>query len=111
MKTTLLALTAGLGLAALAATAAPASPTSPTDRPAAPAPAADSGKVLVLVTEALLEGDIIKVGDQYRVRRPIGESLIPADQVLKLVQDRQEALEVIRQRSNQRDPDERLRVA
>ena len=108
MKMTFLALTAGLGVAGFAFGTPPSPPAS--EQPAAPA-AVDSGKVIVLTTEQLLEGDITRVGDQYRVRRAIGESFIPAEQVLKLVQDRKEACEVIRQRSNPRDPDERLRVA
>ena len=94
MKTTLFALVAAFG-AAVPVCAAPPAPPQP-----------DSGKVIVLTTEQLLEGDITRVGDQYRVKRAVGESLIPADQVLKLVQDRKEAYEFIRQRSNPRDPDE-----
>src|SRR5262245_42876822 len=96
MKTTLLALAASFATCGLV----DGMPPDP-----------ETGKVIILTTEQLLEGEIIRVDEHYRVRRSVGESLIPADQVLKLVQNRQEALEVIRRRSNARDPDERLRVA
>jgi hypothetical protein len=76
------------------------------DRSAGPA-----GTVLVLVGERTLEGTIDKVGNDYRVRRPHGELTIPANQVLRLCADLDEAFAYVRSRANLNDPDERLRLA
>jgi hypothetical protein len=116
MNTTLIALAAGLGIAGSVA----AMPPAPLPSPAAPAaetparplpPALESGKVLVLDNEQLIEGDVTKLDDWYRVRRGGGETLIPSSRVLKLVEDRPQAYEVLRHRIDQRDADERLRLA
>ena len=39
--------------------------------------AATAGKVLLLQNERALEGDIERVGDQYRIRRTAGEAWVP----------------------------------
>src|SRR5262245_4063033 len=75
-----------------------------------PAPPA-RGTVLLVDEDRLLEGDIEKVGDQYRIRRPTGETWVPARSALALVADRQAAYEFLRGRANLRDADERLRLA
>jgi hypothetical protein len=116
MNTTLLALAAGLGIAGSVAAMPPApkpGPAAPaTETPARPVPPAlDTGKVLVLDNDQLIEGDVTRLGDWYRVRRGGGETLIPSSRVLKLVEDRPQAYEVLRHRIDQRDADERLRLA
>jgi hypothetical protein len=115
MNTTLIALAAGLGIAGLVAAMPPAAPVAAVpagDTPARPLlPALDTGKVLVLDNEQLIEGDVTKLDDWYRVRRGGGETLIPASCVLNLVEDRPQAYEVLRRRVDQRDADERLRLA
>lgn len=69
------------------------------------------GKLLLLQTERALEGDIEKVGDRYRIRRGAAESWVPADKVLRLCADWDDAYVFLKARSNLGDPDERLRLA
>src|SRR5262245_55582336 len=83
-----------------------------TARPAVADPGAPpSGKVLLLENGRILEGDIVRDGDRYRIRRSIGETSVPADTVVGLCADRAEAFERLRGRANLGDPDERLRLA
>src|SRR5438552_3454169 len=70
-----------------------------------------TGKVLVLDNERTLEGDIERVGEQYRVRRPVGELWVRAENTLRLCATREEAYIFLRTRANLRDPDEHLRLA
>jgi hypothetical protein len=70
-----------------------------------------TGKVLVLEGDRTLEGDIERVGDQYRVRRTVGETWLPASRVLRLCADNADALNYLRSRTNLDDPDERLCLA
>jgi hypothetical protein len=100
MKTTI-----GLLLCLLAASAAGWAVLSAAE----PVPA--TGKVLLLDTERVLEGDIERVGDQYRVRRTVGETWVPAAKALCLCAALDEAYAVLRRRANLNDPDERLRLA
>jgi hypothetical protein len=82
--------------------------------PNAPSPAdmgPARGKVLILENEQPLVGDIERVGDAYRVRRLIGETTVPADRVLRLCADMDDAFGFVRGRANLSDPDERLRLA
>jgi hypothetical protein len=75
-----------------------------------PAPAG-TGKVLLLQNERALEGAVERVGDQYRVRRTVGETWVPAERALCLCQTLPEAYEQLRARANLGDADERLRLA
>lgn len=70
-----------------------------------------TGRVLILLNGRIVEGAIERQGDQYRVRRAIGETWLPADQVLCLCADMVEAYGYLRARANLFDPDERLRLA
>jgi hypothetical protein len=82
--------------------------------PNAPSPAdmgPTRGKVLILENEQPLAGDIERIGNSYRVRRLIGETTVPADGVLRLCADMDEAFQFVRSRANLSDPDERLRLA
>lgn len=72
---------------------------------------ATTGKVLVLENERTLEGDIERIGEQYRLRRAVGETWVPADRVLHLCNTNDEAYAFLRGRSNLADPDERLKLA
>jgi hypothetical protein len=69
------------------------------------------GKVLVLDNERTLEGDIERVGTQYRVRRLAGETWVPLERVLCLCANLEDAYRYLRAQANLRDPDERLRLA
>lgn len=93
-----------VGLAALL-------PVWPVSLAAEPDDPAEKGRVLLLVNERVLEGEIERVGNQYRVRRPVGETWVPAGSVMQLCPDLESALRLLRTRANLRDPDERLRLA
>jgi hypothetical protein len=100
MKTVFSALSLGFVLALGACLTRAAGP----DEPA-------KGKVLILDNERTLEGDIERVGTQYRVRRSVGETWITGDRVLQLCPDLLSAYKFLRNRSNLNDADERLRLA
>src|SRR5262249_61887515 len=51
----------------------------------------ETGRVLVLDNERTLEGQIERVGDQYRIRRTIGETWLPANKALCVCGSREEA--------------------
>jgi len=70
-----------------------------------------SGKVLILANDRVLEGEIDRFGDQYRIRRGTGETLIAANRAKRLCADWNDALAFVRGQTNLGDPDERLRVA
>lgn len=74
-------------------------------------PADGKGKVLVLENERVLEGDVEKVGNQYLVRRTLGETWVPAEKTLALCQNKEEAYRFLRGRANLHDADEHLRLA
>ncbi|MFO0878099.1 MAG: hypothetical protein U0840_12175 [Gemmataceae bacterium] len=101
-----IALGGGLFLAALGLNIQAMQPTSNSATPAR-----EVGKVLVLENERTLTGDIERVGDQYRIKRLIGETWIPTSKVLKLCSSLDEAFLFLRGRANLNDTDERLRLA
>jgi hypothetical protein len=70
-----------------------------------------TGRVLVLLNERTVEGDIERVGEQYRVRHVVGETWVPAEKALRLCADMSDAYLVLRARANLNDPDECLRLA
>src|SRR3989442_1080964 len=74
------------------------------------APAPTKGKVLVLDNERTLEGDVERIGEQYRVRRALGELWLQRENVLRLCKDYPDAYRFLLTRSNLRDPDEHLRL-
>lgn len=80
-------------------------------RAADPIPARSAGQVLVLDNERTLTGKIDREGDQYRVRRKAGETLVPSANVLLLCDSFEEAYKFLCSRANLRDPDERLKLA
>jgi hypothetical protein len=100
MKTTIGAIGAACALFCGIASGVRAEPNSP-----------DVGQVLLLDNERLVEGDIHREGNRYRIRRELGESWIPADKVVRLCASREEAFQTLRARANLRDVDERLRLA
>jgi hypothetical protein len=70
-----------------------------------------TGKVLVLDNEHTMEGNVERVGTQYRVRRTVGETWVASERVLKLCVDVEAAYVFLRGRANLNDADERLRLA
>jgi hypothetical protein len=80
---------------------------------AEPGEATVKGHVLVLDNDKVYEGDIERVGDQYRIRRALqeGESWVPCKNAARLCANMAEAYAYLRSRANLNDPDERLRLA
>jgi hypothetical protein len=74
-------------------------------------PAAEKGKVAVLDNDRILEGDIERVGDQYRVRRSGGETWLPVAKVLRVCANLEEAFAYLQGQANLDDPAERVRLA
>src|SRR5438132_1713855 len=60
-------------------------------RTAEPAAEQATGRVLVLTNERTIEGNIERDGDQYRVRRTVGEVWVPRENVLRLCDSNLEA--------------------
>ena len=95
---------------ALAVWAAPRAQAQEKDQPKPKGPG-QTGTVLVLDNDRTLEGEIERVGDQFRLRRGEAISWIPPQASAVLCADIREAYLVLRQRANLRDPDERIRLA
>ncbi len=71
-----------------------------------------ASRVVVLDNENLLEGDVARVDEGWRVRQPVGgEIVLPPKRVLAVVADRPAAFRVVAAKANLRDADERLRLA
>src|SRR5260370_1266893 len=49
------------------------------------------GRVLLLENERALQGEVERIGEQYRLRRSAGETWIPADQVVRVCASLEEA--------------------
>src|SRR6516162_8316444 len=73
-------------------------------------PAAEKGKVAVLDNDRILEGDIERVGDQYRVRRSGGETWLPVAKVLRVCANLEDAFAYLQGQANLDDPAERVRL-
>ena len=74
------------------------------------ATAEPTGKILILDNESLVEGDIRREGDRYIIQRGRGQTIIPAQRVIDLVADRHAAFQLMRERCNRHDYDDRLRL-
>jgi hypothetical protein len=74
-------------------------------------PTTTKGNVAVLEKDRILEGDIERIGDQYRIRRGSGETWLPAEKILHVCANLEEAHAYLRSQTNLDDPDERLRLA
>src|SRR5262245_25672954 len=70
-----------------------------------------AGRVLILDNDRTLEGDIERIGEQYRIRRTSGETWLPTAKARVLCRSLQEAYMYLREKANLEDPDERLRLA
>jgi hypothetical protein len=69
------------------------------------------GTVAILANDRILQGDIERVGDQYRLKRPQGETWLPGAKVRRLCADLEDALSYLRSQANLDDADERLRLS
>jgi hypothetical protein len=101
MKKIIAILSGAAALAALMLSAVPGTEPAPVK----------AGRVLILDTEKTWIGDVERVGDQYRVRRPVGETSIDASRVLAVCETIEDAHRFMRSRANLHDPDERIRLA
>jgi hypothetical protein len=68
------------------------------------------GRVLILEGDRTLEGEIQREGEDYLIRRPVGEVWISGEKVRKLCANWQEAYAYVRSQANLGDPDERIRL-
>ena len=69
------------------------------------------GKILLLDTDRAMEGDILRLGEKFRIRRSVGELWLPAKRVKFVGNSWAEAVAFMRSRANLGDADERLRLA
>jgi hypothetical protein len=71
-----------------------------------------TGRALVLDNERVLEGQVSRQGDLFRLHREDGSELtLPATKVLAVCADLADAYRFVASRTNLRDADERLRLA
>lgn len=74
-------------------------------------PARSTGKILLLTSERIMEGDVERIGERYRIRRGTSEVWIPADKAICICADAKEAFAQMKSRANLGDADERYRLA
>jgi hypothetical protein len=74
-------------------------------------PMPSSGHVLVFENGGVLEGEVERVGERFRIRGAIGETWIPAKGVLGVAADREAAFQLMKQRAKPNDPKEHGRLA
>jgi hypothetical protein len=67
--------------------------------------------VLLLDNQRVLIGEVEKSGDQYRIRRDGGETIIPAARVVAALPDLDAAYQCLRNHSELQNADARLRLA
>ena len=77
------------------------------DEPLAPA----KGTVLILQDYQPWEGDIVRKGNQYIVRKNRAVITFPKEQVMRLCQDWDDVYVFMKSQSNLHDPDERKKLA
>ena len=70
-----------------------------------------SGHVLVFENGGVLEGEVARIGERYRIRGAIGETWVPANGVLGIAADTEAAFQLIKQRAKLTDPIEHVRLA
>jgi hypothetical protein len=75
------------------------------------AKASEKTQVLILDNDQLLEGVIVRDGVWYKIQNAQSETVFPANRVWKLVENRQQAYEAIRDKTNLNDVAARLKLA
>jgi hypothetical protein len=83
-----------------AALAAPFAQVAAADAP----PAAKTGKVLLIDYDRILEGDIERSGDRFRIHQGAGEMTIPATPTMLLLPDKDAAFQLLKSRAKLSDP-------
>ncbi|QVL33121.1 hypothetical protein KIH39_04180 [Telmatocola sphagniphila] len=67
-------------------------------------------QIMILENEGIFEGEITQEGDWYHIKRLLGETVVPTDRVLKIVDNITEAYKYLVRRANLSDPDEQIRL-
>jgi hypothetical protein len=70
-----------------------------------------ASNVLLIDYDRLIEGQIERIGNKFRIRQDGGEMSIPATPTMLLFADRAAAFQVIKSRAKLNDPHERVRLA
>jgi hypothetical protein len=70
-----------------------------------------AGKVLLIDYDRVIEGQIERVGDRFRILQHGGQMLIPATATTLLLPDRESAFQLVKSRAKLTDPLERVRLA
>ena len=70
-----------------------------------------AGQVIVLVNDVTLQGQVQRVEKAFHIRTERGTTILPANQVQRVLGSLEEAYAFLRGRANLRDPDERCRLA
>jgi hypothetical protein len=67
-------------------------------------PAAKTGRVLLIDYDRILEGDIERSGDRFRIRQGAGEMTIPATPAMLLLPNKDAAFHLLKSRAKLSDP-------
>lgn len=67
-------------------------------------PAAKTGKVLLIDYDRILEGDIERSGDRFRIHQGAGEMTIPATPTMLLLPNKDAAFQLLKSRAKLSDP-------
>src|SRR5262245_4095021 len=70
-----------------------------------------TGNALLIDYDRLIEGQIERVGDKFRIRQDGGQMTIPATATTLLLPDREAAFRLVKSRAKLTDPLERVRLA
>jgi len=73
--------------------------------------AGEAGKVLLIDDDRLLEGDIERIGERYRIRSGSGEMTIPAKPTMLVLPNKEAAYRHLRGKARLGDPLERVRLS
>src|SRR5947207_9536492 len=70
-----------------------------------------SGKILLIDYDRVIEGQIERVGNRFKIRQGSGEMTIPATPTTFLLKDREAAFQLVKSRAKLGDPLVRVRLA
>src|SRR5262249_44928161 len=70
-----------------------------------------TAQVVILANDTTLRGQVQRIENAFHIRTERGTTVLPANQVIKVVANLEEAYSFLRNRANLRDPDERCRLA
>jgi hypothetical protein len=79
--------------------------------PSSSPPVAETGRVLLLDNNSVLEGVVERQAENYVVRGAVGELKVPAAKALAVLASLEEAYQLLKSRINLQDGEERLKLA